>query len=583
MKMEKFPYKIQADIYKLDSVGLSSDPEKNIVTIVNKHSTNKENYKYTEIELNPEIRKLHNFRVKLYINKKHSSIPDWREFLFSVITDSEKENEHILGLNRKLPSMILFFYNENNIYVVTKGAGRHVIDNYIDSEFGISVLERLIDTNESDIRSANERGVIGSILSSSNYYKPNNSFNSTKSFGKFYKGVETFISKDKLEESLGISTSKTSLIIGGKNNLQINNKVTITDLANRIEKVNSLISKNKTSNINNFRKLNNRDLKKLKESLEFELIKLHFKQFLNNEKPDLYHPNLDAFLNAEAVILKFEKEPFNFDLDQQLNLIDIFDLLKISFSNLDEFSQALKDVSSSLILESEGNQLYRTQLVNWLDGEVKVEDIKYFKFDGGWYKYENEFLIEIKFQISYLLSKLGKQINLPNWKKSETEYQYNLSFKSSDFIICDKALYSKIEICDFFKYDDTDKSLKLYHVKNNWGQSIRVVYNQIINGAKFLSELRANNDNQELRKYFEAVSKQNYKDDSLSWLQFKKLFKKTKSITFVMAYATESTKDRDSQILSSTSNIGKLSVLQCEHELRTKFEYNFDLVQIKRI
>jgi uncharacterized protein (TIGR04141 family) len=584
--MNLFNQKIQADIYRIDPDKIIDTPIETIKNIIESHR----GQSYISIELKKSISNFLDYNISLYINEINETIPDWLPFLGELI--SENEIHKLENLKRKYPSFLLFIYDIKNIFIVSKGAGRFVFSNFLQENFGIEILERLIDETETDIRSITERGVIGNILSSKKYYKPDHKFNDEQSFGKFYKSIETLISKEKLKTKLGIETDRTSLIISGENSLKISTKLGINDIVERVNKINLLLNESKTVHLNKFKKLAKKDLKKvlstssdnLQNLLEGKLIEEAYDEFKKGNYVEIYHPNILKYLEANSINFQFEDNLKSIDWSNRINLNTVFNLFNLEIKDIAHFVEFLNSVKTSLIFEDENEFNFKVLLKEWLIGDITFNEKMYFKFDGEWYIYENDFIKEIEDRIDSLLEKIGIQEDLENWKIGVSEGEYNQSFKNKNTLICDKALYGGIEICDFLKFDNNE--IKLYHVKDKWGQSIRVVYNQIINGARFLAEIQ-NSDfkkiNIKLKNYYNMILNTHYIHDKcpLTFDKFKKIIR-SKKVKFILVYGSDSNKSRDEQIKTSKSNIAKLSIIQCENELRSLYNYNFDIIKVER-
>lgn len=584
--MQLFNQKIQADIYRIDPDKINNTPQETIGHLIRLHK----GQSYIPVELKENLLKNSDYTISLYINEINESAPEWIPFLGELIAESETSK--LEKLKRKYPSFLLFINDSNNIFVVSKGAGRFVFSNYLQENFGVEILERLIDETKTDIRSITERGVMGNVLSSKKYYKPDHKFNDEQSFGKFYKSIETFISKDKLKTKLGIETDRSSLIISGENSLKISTKLGIDGIVERVNKINLLLKEPKTVHLNKFKKLAKKDLKKafstssknLQNLLEEKLLEEAYDEFNKGNYVEIYHPNVLKFLEANSINFQFENNLISIDWSNRININEVFNLLTLEIRDIDHYVETLNSIKTSLIFEDENEFNFPVLLKDWLIGDIIYNEKTYFKFDGDWYLYENEFIKEIENRIDSLIEKIGDQEILPNWKLTDSEGVYNASLKDNNSLICDKALYGGIEICDFLKFGNNE--LKLYHVKDKWGQSIRVVYNQIINGARFLAEIQ-NSDYKKikikLKSFYDQIIRTHYSLDDcpLTYEEFKKTIRR-KKVKFILVYGSDSNKSRDEQIKKSKSNIAKLSIIQCENELRSFYNYNFDIVKVDR-
>lgn len=585
MNEDIFEQKIQADIYKIDPTRYNGSTENTVATIINNH----QGQSYIEIKLDEGIQRIGNLNLQLYINDIEESAPDWIFFIKEI--SSEESQDEISNLQRKYPSFLLFFYNNSEIYVISKGAGRFVISNYIHENFGIEILERLVSPNESDLRSLQERGVIGSVIAAQKYFKPDHKFADEQSFGKFYKTVEALITQENLSSYLGIQTDRKSLIVNGENTLKINVRSTILEIADRIDRIDTLLNQPQRVKFNKFRKLPKKLLASVRngEVLELTLVNelygFAYAEYLSENYSEIFHPEIFKYLEASSVNISYEGHQFSLDLSERTTLHTIFTSLRCEFNTVEEFINIINSIQTELQFDEDESNGYKTHLGNWIIGDIELDNNKYFKFDGNWFKYESEFLNEINERIKWLLIKVGTQDFLPVWT-GNSEGDYNHSLRSNGTLVADRATIKNIEICDFMKFEPNGHGLKLYHVKDGWGQSIRVVFNQIMNGARFISEIRSNSgasNSQKLREYYNRIVHTHYQDSTvpIDFDTFKRLIKR-KNITFVLAFRSNSQVSRDDLITNSTSNIAKLSILQCENELRSQYNFGFEITKIER-
>lgn len=596
--------KIQSNIYKLDNFFFDLDnPEDEIVELVEGFSKIEQHNSYILLQIKKELAQQSGFNSLLFVSEDKSRVPDWLQFVNGIV--EEDEIEKTVHLRRKYPSFLLFIYNKKSIYCITKGAGHYVISEKIVPDFGIQVLECLIDNEQTELRKANERGVIGPILQRSRFFRGNYKLSDERSIGMFYKDIDAYINKDKLKKLLNIDTDKAALVLGGKSSLEINSALSFSELHDRIKRIESLLirrEKGEFKKLNKFHRVSQKNLERkkhpgspsLKMQLEDNLIQSIF-YFLKDDSNDLeiYHPDIIKF--AEASNFTFfwynnERITIEIDKSESLTLKKVLRKFKINIDgiSISDFSKRIKEISGALGIGDDID--FTKMLFHWINYETVFNSVKYFYLDGDWFIFEEDFKKQTEVDIANLFKKLDKQNSiLKDWKfmitKSGTfsvnEGKYNLEYRDEkNCIVCDKALLNMIEICDFFELKE-DKAI-LFHVKNGLGTSTRVVYNQIMNGASLLYNLRSGNKTKEIKKYSEVIKKQNYTDRSFDNNLVMRLLN-VKEIEFCLVYATESIKSREDELKNSQSFIAKLSILQCEHDLRANFDFKFNLAKVRLV
>jgi len=598
--------KLKSNIYKLDNFFFDvNNLENQIINLVDDFSRKEEHYSYSQLTVKNEYSEKKEFSLLLFVSDNEERDPEWLDFVNHIIIDEESENtEHLV---RKYPSFLLFLYNNKSIYCITKGAGHYVINESIVPDFGIQVLECLVDDQKTELRRANERGVIGPILQRSRFFRGNYKLSDERSIGMFYKDIEAYIDKKKLKKYLNIDTDKAALVIGGKSSLEINAALNINELYDRILNIDELLNKRERGEfkkLNKFQRVSQKILDRrkypkaptVKMKLKQKILETLYENLKNVDYDlELYHPSIVRFSEVEYFTFTyydFESEPSSITLDKSCRITiriilnefdkDISQLIKAEFIQIVENIKGAFGQVESL---EEPNIMF-----NWINSETVFDGDKYFFLDGDWFLFEEDFKEQASTDIGNLFKKLNTQSHvLMDWKKirktggksSVNEGVYNLTYRDKpNFVVCDKVLLDNIEICDFFEMKE-DK-VTLFHVKNGLGTSTRVVYNQIMNGAALLNNLRSGNKVDEIEKYYKGIKKQSYNNRDLDKYLINKLLT-VKEIEFCLVYATEKDVDREQELKNSNSFIAKLSILQCEHDLRANFDFKFNLAKIRLV
>jgi uncharacterized protein (TIGR04141 family) len=371
--------------------------------------------------LNPNAAKVKDNQVRLFVNNVEETKPDWVKFLDELAIDDGQDA--IQALKRKYPSFVLFVFDTKDIFAVTKGGGHYVIAPYILESFGVEILERLLDPNDSDLRSLRERGVIGSVLASDKYFKPDHKFRDEQSFGKFYKSIEAFVPKDVLKKKLGIDTNRTSLIVSGENKLKISNQLSLEEIVDRVSGVSKLLKQPKTVNLNKFKRLNKKQLETVTtgNTLQYYLIQELIKEthivYASGEEIEIYHPSTFDYLKCEDIRMKYNGIETTLDWNTRITLNRVFDDFSLTKLDRANFEAVLRQVETELHFINPETYSHGKHLLDWLTSEITYNKKKYFRFDGEWFVYENDFLEEIKARTQTLLNKVSGD-TLPNWPKA---------------------------------------------------------------------------------------------------------------------------------------------------------------------
>jgi len=219
--------KISTNIYRLDPSNFYKKTPKTVIEELIVIQNNDNNI-YEKVECKVTGRE---FDQLLYIHHPNPTDPNWKQMLLEI----SGQNEEIKRIKSKYPSFLLFFFNSNDAYAITGGAGHRVIESILDFQFGFDVVERLIDTSKDDIRGLSQRVFLGVELASNRFFKSDYVFNDEDSFGKYYRGVDVFIDSKKLKD-IGIETDKKKLLVKGQWGFRIDTKISFQQLIERIEK-----------------------------------------------------------------------------------------------------------------------------------------------------------------------------------------------------------------------------------------------------------------------------------------------------------------------------------------------------------
>jgi len=108
-----------------------------------------------------------NYDIQVYYDYV-SSPAKWTNFFEPIVDESEtsfftSKNAH--------KSFVAFVYLEDELYAFCGGLGSHLVKDFVDEDFGISVLTRLIEKNDVEIKRAINRSLTGSELSSDRFFK----------------------------------------------------------------------------------------------------------------------------------------------------------------------------------------------------------------------------------------------------------------------------------------------------------------------------------------------------------------------------------------------------------------------------
>lgn len=524
----------------------------------------------------------------LYTHNPKETPPSWQKLLLEI-TGNHGEIKYIKS---RYPSFVLFFFSNMEVYAITGGSGYRVIEETIDTQFGFSVVERLIDTSQSDMRRISERVFLGVELASNRFFRPDYVFDDEDTFGKYYRGLDVFIRKEKLKD-IGVSTDKKELLVRGEAGFKIDTKITFEQLVERIEKLSQILKKNKTGiELNPFKKLTRGELKipvgrqqTIKDQLEQHLADYYYKLFQkNDELSEIYHPSLIEYLNCSQIRIKYDKKEEFISTAQRITprLIIGTALGYVDGIQFPLFRKLSNEIIISLYDETTEKYIHNASLADCFFGEVPIDDKRYLKFENDWFHYTLQFASDLNSRLESMKERVRIE-TMAEWSHLNTEGEYNdLHAMKHNTLVADRKFHKKIEVADIISW--TKNELIIYHVKNGLNKDLRVLQSQIINSAKVLAEFRSNINAKSVEQYYEKLKKQpsGFKGSFPSISEFKKILMST-NVRFVFSFSTKTKNStRDSifdEIAASQSAIAKISVLHTFYTIR-QMDYEFSIAKI---
>ncbi len=488
------------------------------------------------------------YQMRLFY-KKNPLNPKWKGFLSTVVED----NQDILKTNQSWAEsfvMILEKNSTNNLYAVVGGLlGYHAVEDFIDDDFGVDILSRLITKEDKILKSVKEKSVMGGILGTTKFFRKNYNFFENDSFGKIYQELKTSLNKDILQSQFGFSLDdvKEESTCIAKSSFRINKSINLGQLfqvVNGCEYV--LQNPNNDPNlepisINNVEKVVKKRNQNLIENLEQTLFDQLWKKYNGEEDSfdfDLCHKEFEQYLTASKYIVRKNFSESNFFENFEFKELEAIDTLFEKIKELEDApnnKEDFKNLIEELKIYSYGEEdqkypLTKGWVLHHIFGDVSVEDQKYFLIDNSWYKIKDIFIKELNDSCQSFIKNnhydgLSNRWNYP--ADDENTYIQNYiteNPKVSKVIVLDKITPNNIEPCDVLMWDDSN--LYLFHVKASFGNTMRDLCSQIFIAANKIKHDLVSSGEYIGKIYDQLVSKKTSEDD-----YFKKIGKQTDRIT----------------------------------------------------
>ena len=513
------------------------------------------------------------FELYLYYRKHSKTIPQWKNFLKTIVKDGE---DIYKILRNKNESFILFlFHKENkNLYAICGGYGIFTIQNFIDDDFGIKILMRIVkNKDEKILKSVKEFGVTGNIAGIAKYFKTEYNFYENDGFGNIYREISAYIDKNSAK-LLGLNNKDTKQCIV-RSSFKLNQSVTFNEMIKIVRHLNDLLERKPNFNINEIKLVDskkNDKQEKLKNQVLNELYKKRNNKNLD-ENFDFIHFDIEKFLIASK--FKILKENKEYQRSDNLLLRIINDLK--SKSEADFKKIILND--KFLSYDEEGNLLTQDTIFNHIICEITLEDENYFLVNGKFYYFENNFIKRLNESCKNFIEKNYIEGLDETWNKNiKKESEYNLKYRGKEnTIVLDTLVPENIELCDVLKYDKDN--VYLFHIKKGFNGAMRDLSSQVFISAKRLLEDIKSDKNYLKQVYRRMTKSEEYKEQNITEKEFLNLFDE-KNIIYVLAIKDVSNKKRSiNEIEKFKSNIAKFELNELIKKMKS-IDVTFKITQI---
>jgi uncharacterized protein (TIGR04141 family) len=531
--------------------------------------------------------------IHLYYLQVQSPVK-WKDFIRPIVATTAPA----IVLDR-LPTehIVLLLENAatNSTYIVTAGSGYFSMTDFIDPDFGISVLSRIISRDAKVIKSTKEASVVGGIFGEIKFFRQNFNIHENESFGSFYQELITLIDKGILQSQLGFSDDdlKRDGLCIAKSSFKITKSISAVQLITVVNGFENILSTLTPIEINNVRKLSrtvDRHLiAKLRAALAYKIY-CNYRNLGRYFNFDLCHSEFEKYLTADSYVVM--KGATQYSTDTISNLTDIkqvFELLLNRDGEIVSFREFIDRYKDLRIESYDTNSalLTKDKLIYHVIGDIEYGAARYFYVDDSWYLVHPKYIDDLNATCSHFIAGSYHNHTLIDWGGAKiTENQYNSKYLGqASTIVMDKVLCEHIEVCDFMRWDDT--TLYLYHAKIGFGNTMRDLCSQIfISAQRLMRDLSSNRAYvsdlyDSLRAkiggdvYFDTIGKQT---DTLSRVDFVALF--TKKIVLVLLVHDDAAGGRSIRNIELyNSNIAKISIVELFKKMKG-IDMPLEIVQV---
>ncbi len=315
-------------IYKLDTSleDLNLDektPWINFITIVKGYNN------YFPEELNLQQNFLEKFDRVAFKLQSHNSA-SWVDFVNEFL-QNKIDKKDVKNYSHSFLLLIKPKNQENDIFAITFGSlAYYVIQNYIDKDFGLDILSRIIEPNTKIIKSTKGQTVVGATQGQRSVYRQLHTLDDVEDFGKIFQELNVSITKEALNK-FGISTEQDFKNCCGKSSFQIKTSIPTSTIENYIN--GCLFAKtNPPQAINSTKLLDKKKDKKLISEIIDNAISKTWNDVSQGEAFDLCHKKFDEYIEAEGYEAYYNGKKKSIEYGTTLNdLINKFNIKEEHF------------------------------------------------------------------------------------------------------------------------------------------------------------------------------------------------------------------------------------------------------------
>lgn len=474
------------------------------------------------------------FTLMLIKSKRN---PIWKNMVEYMINNGkiieDIDNKKIIN---ESTSYILFTIVDNKIYAMTGGRGANYISKFIEKNYGLYLIPKIVDKNNPIIRKVVENNITGNNLSTERITKNVTSVSMEDSLGSIYRELNIQVSKE-IAKKLGVSgiEDNKQISISSGDSVIIRKSISLEELKVILKTLSKLEEKEDNFILNYFVPIRKKGIKlsylkdiMIRSILNNELDKF---QLVSDDISQYYFTSSKYILTKENESILVKTSPIEFK--------DIIDTLMDDKGRLykTRIEEALYQYELGTMDENGETVIVPDKIINLLRGCIEDENYCYYLLNGTWYVFEEHFFnkLDEKYKLLYdniqtESEKVVEKFNLT--KEANNEDMYNGMFiEDRKIITVYKHEIKFIELADLIFYDDDNIYLMCNKGEFN-GEHVRDLENQINTSSKMI-ELVLRNDKNLIKQYYNDLNEK--EKEKIQQDDFLKLF--NKQIVFIAGFS----------------------------------------------
>ncbi len=479
---------------------------------------------------------------------KTTHYPSWGNVAKQIINNNELQPQKIDEdfLTNTNVSYVYFYLCDDKVFAFTGGYGSNYISKFAEKNFGLYLLPKIINKDNSVIKSILQNNLLGNQTASQRTNKNSTSIQSEQDMSSIFRQLSIEATRD-IAENLGITfneeeSQNKKIKIVNKDSIVIHRSISIAELKQVINRICDVEKMTDNFALNYLVLARKKGLKnnELYEELIQTLVDGKFNHFM------LTGDDYTSFLTcANKYIIRDEQtDEILIESEDAITFLDIIALL--TNKNKSTFKKMLKNWTISTIDNAGNFILFPIQIFDAIQGFVEFGEKKQpcYLFNGQWYVFDSKFSDILNVEFKELFNQqLEKRItytsNFGLIRDFSTEEDYNDAIKTEGkYIVAHTALINNVEIADIIIF--SDDQIFLMHNKDSFnGTGARDVSNQVITSASFLQQMLASaNRDDFLEKYYAAIESK-YKNGikiPIDKTAFKEYFQGSHKIHYLIGY-----------------------------------------------
>ncbi len=444
--------------------------------------------------------------------------PVWDSIARQIIAGNGYEGEQTAPGNNFIEntniSYVLFYPYSGGVYAITGGYGSNYIVKFIEKNFGLYLIPKIIERNNPVVKSIIQNNLLGNQTATQKTNKKTTSISLEQDMSSIFRQLSIEADRE-IAKLLGIefeeneSESKKIKIVN-KDSIVIHRSISISELKGLIHRLFGLEQSSDLFPLNYLVLATKKRIKnaELFENLLNVLANKEFDRFiLTGDDYTAFYTGADRYVltNEEDTVLLEQPAPFTF--------VDVISQIPNPKHPKSALRTMLKQWTISTFDNSGQQILYNLSVFDAIQGFIEFGESNRpcYLFNGLWYVFDEKFsrLLTQEYEEFFDLnaepvSSLAAKFAL--CRSAENEDSYNKDLRANKLVtVAHTVMVDNIEIADAIFWDDN--AVYLMHNKRVFsGSGARDVTNQVLTAAEYLQQRLARHDRVKfLENYYDSI------------------------------------------------------------------------------